>query len=248
MAARQLRLEVEPTAPRTGGSRLEVLASTESRTGTAGIGWRLTGSIGEFPPIARARLRVGSRIAAELLAVDGGLREAARHGATDVRIRTDDPALPGVVSRAGPKRFRRALRAAGRLAATLAQFRSIEFEVDPEHDPELLHAVGEALDEGLHRVAEREEHRAHAIEQIRERAHAVLLELRDGRWIANGRYAVSLDPFECDCPAWRRRWARVPLAGRRAERLPCKHLVALAARSGLVVPDDLAELARSALR
>ena len=248
MAAHQLRLEDGPGAPAAGACRLEVMATTEVRTGAAGVGWRITGALGAFPPCARSRLRVGSRIAAELVAVDGGLREAARRGATDVRIRTDDPALPGIVEGVGPKRFRRALRAAGRLAATRRRFRSVEFEVGSAHDPELAHAVGEALDEGLHRVAEREEHRAHAIEQIRERARDVRLERRDSRWIANDRYAVSLDPFDCECPAWRRRWARVPLAGRRAERLPCKHLVALAARSGLVVPVDLAELARSAPR
>jgi SWIM zinc finger len=128
----------------------------------------------------------------------------------------------------------------------LGRFDSVRFQTRPTTDPELLHTVGEALDAGLHAAAERQEHRVHVMERILARARDVQLEERGGGWVANGRYRVGLDPMSCECPAWSARWAKAPIAGRRAQRLPCKHLVALALRQGVSVPADLALLARRA--
>jgi hypothetical protein len=84
------------------------------------------------------------------------------------------------------------------------------------------------------------------MEEIVRRARSVQLQLTETGWVANGRYHVQLAPMRCECPAWTARWAKAPIGARRALRLPCKHLVALALHEGITVPADLAELARRA--
>ena len=126
------------------------------------------------------------------------------------------------------------------------QFEWLRVEPSVSEDHELNLAVARALDAGLHRAAEREELREQALERVMERAKDVRLEERDGRWIANGRYRVQLNPMQCECPAWTARWARTPLPGRRARRLPCKHIMALALRRGITVPSQLMAMARKA--
>jgi len=235
------------TRPSEAGSAwLEVDAALEETTKAAGVAWRLTtpDSVG---PVRRLTRRHGrTRIASEIVGLRAALAEAARRGCRAVTVRSPDPALAAVVRGEGGARFHRAADAARRLAPLLAAFDRVTFDPPSPPDPELAHAVAEALDVGLHRAAEREEHRALVMERIVERARQVQLDEKDGTWIANGRYRVSLDPLRCDCPAWGARWARVPIPGRRAERLPCKHLVALALRRGIEVPADLALLARKA--
>jgi hypothetical protein len=128
----------------------------------------------------------------------------------------------------------------------LERFSSVQYESEFARDPELAHVVAEALDAGLHAAAEKEEHRVWVMERIVERAREVVLERTETGWVANGRYRVQLDPMRCDCPAWAARWARAPIGARRAQRLPCKHIVALAMHEGITVPADLAEMARKA--
>jgi hypothetical protein len=84
------------------------------------------------------------------------------------------------------------------------------------------------------------------MERIVARARDVRLRRTDSGWLANDRYRVQLDPMRCECPAWTARWTNAPLGARRAQRLPCKHLVALAIQEGISVPADLAQLARRA--
>lgn len=225
---------------------LEVFARLERRSHSAGVAWRLIVS-GVAGPVRSATLRRSqSLLAAELVAVRNGLRQASRERSRTLTVWVPDPRLVGVLRGETRRTFRRARAAASRLVADLQPFESVRWESPPTSEPELVHAADEALDAGLHAVAAREEHRVWVMERIIERARSVeLVHLEDG-WVANGRYRVQLDPMRCECPAWTARWARAPIGGRRAERLPCKHLVALALREGITVPADLARLARSA--
>lgn len=232
--------------PEPGTVRLEIDAEVETTTHTAGIGWRIRTSTDIGPVRALARHRVGSRVAAELDALRRGVREVRDAAGATLEIRTMDRSVPGLFAETGVPRFPRARRAAERISPALGRFARVRFVPISAIDPELRHAVGEALDAGLHRVAENEAHRAHVVERILARSRSVDLTERSGVWIANGRYRVRLDPPACDCPAWSARWARVPLPGRRAQRLPCKHLVALVVRLGTAVPAELAALARRA--
>jgi hypothetical protein len=226
--------------------RLEVAALIEGRTRIAGIGWRLT--TGETAGLVRAftRRRGGTRIASEFEAIRRGLAEAVRGGCRGLVLRVPDPRAVALLRGETSSRFRRAEAMAARLRPLLSRFPSLRFESSFKADPELAHAVGEALDSGLHAAAEREEHRVMIMERILERAKDVRLERTDTGWVANGRYHVQLDPMRCECPAWTARWARTPIAGRRAQRLPCKHIVALALHEGITVPADLAQMARRA--
>jgi hypothetical protein len=226
--------------------RLEVAALLEARTHAAGIGWRL-GTAGRAGPVrTETRRRGGTLISSELAAVRRGLNDAARRGCRALLVCVPDPRAVALMRGEHLPRFRRAEAAAARLKPILARFRAIRFQSDFVPDAELEHGVGEALDAGLHAAAEREEHRIFVMEHIVERAKGVTLERGSTGWVANGRYRVQLDPMRCECPAWTARWAGAPIGARRAQRLPCKHLVALALHEGITVPADLAEMARRA--
>lgn len=232
-------------APRREGCRLEVSALLESTTHVAGLGWRLTTEAGPGPVRTRTLYRGRTRIFSELTALRYGLREAVAVCPV-LEVRLPDPRAVALLSGGSHPHFARAESSVAGLRPLLSRFRSVRFESLFEPDPELRHAVGEALDTGLHEAAERQENRALVMERIIERAKEVVLERDATGWVANGRYRVSLDPLRCECPAWTTRWSRAPIAGKRAQRLPCKHLVALAMHEGISVPADLAALARRA--
>jgi SWIM zinc finger len=225
---------------------IEVAALVEQRTHAAGVGWRVTVAGRREAAEARTLRRAGTRMAAELTALRGGLRRAAPFPAAALRLRIADPRTAALLEGRGAGRYQRAQVAAERLAPLLRRFSSVRFEVKFEPDRELAHLVAEALDAGLHAAAEREEHRVWVMERILERARQVRLERTESGWVANDRYHVQLDPMRCGCPAWAARWAKTPIGARRAQRLPCKHLVALALHEGITVPADLAQLARRA--
>ncbi len=229
-----------------GAARLEIAALVEVGTGVAGVGWRLSTVDGTETLRTETHRRRTRRLLAELSTLQDGLGEAARRGCRRLVIRVPDPAILALLGPAPPARWPRLLPIAQSIRATLSGFDGHRVEVASPRDPELWHAVGEALDVGLHAAAEREELRVRALERIWERARSVRLEEHGGAWTANGRYRVELEPMRCECPAWTRRWSRAPIAGRRAQRLPCKHLVALALRQGRAVPRDLLEGARRA--
>jgi len=243
----QRRLEPVTEIPRPPEEcRLEVAAVVERRTHTAGVGWRVT-SLGH-PALTQGRTlhRAGTLISAELAAVREGLRAAAHTGCRTILVRVADRRAVALLRGERPGRMRRAEAKAERLKPLLRRFASVRFESEFIADSELAHAVGEALDAGLHAAASREEHRLWAMEQIVERARSVRLSRSNSGWVANDRYRVQLNPMRCECPAWTARWANVPIGARRAQRLPCKHLVALAFHEGITVPADLAKLARGA--
>jgi hypothetical protein len=218
----------------------------EGSTHISGIGWRLTAPFGPYPLRTETRRYGRTLVYSELAAVRLGLAEAAGLHCERLLVRTPNSLVERLLRGESPPRYRRAASVAARVKPEFGKFTSVRLETRPTTDPELLHAVGEALDAGLHAAAEREEHRVAVMERIVARARDVQLEERDGAWVANGRYRVQLDPMSCECPAWSARWAKAPIAGRRAQRLPCKHLVALALREGVSVPADLAQLARRA--
>jgi hypothetical protein len=218
----------------------------EGATHISGIGWRLTAPFGPYPVRSRT-LRYGRTLVySELAAVRLGMAEAAELRCERLLVRCPSSQVEHLLRGDSLPRYRRASAAAARLRPWLGKFDSVRLETRPTTDPELLHVVGEALDAGLHASAERQQHRVLLMERILERAKDVDLKQRNGTWIANGRYHVRLEPMSCECPAWTARWAKAPIAGRRALRLPCKHIVALALREGVSVPADLARLARRA--
>jgi hypothetical protein len=89
---------------------------------------------------------------------------------------------------------------------------------------------------------------ARRAQRLRQRAEAsklVGLVCIQDRWIAAGQFPVSLDPMSCECPDWSARWARVPIEGRRKNRVPCKHIIRLGQELGIPV-DRLDALAKFA--
>ncbi len=226
--------------------RLDAAATFEGTTRVAAIGWRIVPPEGE-PAIGAKALRSGrSLVFAELQAVSAGLREARRLGARRLVISIPGALAARLLGGGSPGRARRAGRAANRVRALFSDFAEVRVARLRGVDPELARQIGEALDVALHAAAERADRRSQIMEQVLARAKEVRLERMEDGWIANGRYRVSLDPLGCECPAWTRRWSGAPIAGRRAQRLLCKHLVALAVSQGIRTPEELAELARRA--
>ncbi|HYA70128.1 MAG TPA: SWIM zinc finger family protein [Thermoplasmata archaeon] len=243
----QRLLEPLPRPPSKGPEcRLEIAALLEKRTHTSGIGWRITVQGHAESPHTRTLQRADTLLRAELTAVREGVRGATRWRGANLELRVPDRRVAGLIEGTGPSRFSRGRAAAERVRPLLAGFASVHVVVDFLPDPDLRSAVAEALDAGLVAAAVREQHRVWAMEQIVARARDVQLERTDAGWIANGRYHVQLEPMRCECPAWTARWAKAPIGARRASRLPCKHLVALARHEGITVPADLAQLARRA--
>lgn len=226
--------------------RLQVVALFEATLHISGIGWRLTTPTGAQPIRTETRRFGRTLLFSELAALRHGLEEARANRCERLTVELPNPLLVSLLQGVPHPKLRRAELAVRQVRPLLDRFSSVRWETERPIDPELSHEVGEALDAGLHAAAERAEHRAEVMEQIIERSKVVRLEFRGGGWVANGRYRVQLDPIRCECPAWNVRWARIPLPGRRAQRLPCKHLVALAIRQGLTVPADLARLAQRA--
>lgn len=237
---------LEPGRTNRGECRLEVAARLEKRTHAAGIGWRIVREGQPEAPEARTLRRASTLIGAELTALREGLRRAGRERCRVLRVFVPDSRVTALLEGSNVDRFPRARVAAESLGPLLSGFSSVRFVSEFEPDPDLGHVVAEALDAGLHAAAAREEHRVWVMERIVERAQSVRLRHTDSGWVANERYHVQLEPMRCDCPAWLARWAKAPIGARRAQRLPCKHLVALALHEGITVPADLAELARRA--
>lgn len=225
---------------------LAIDALFETRTGAGGFGWRLSTPGARGPVRSRTRRHGHSLLELELLALRHGLEEATRAGCTRLTVRVPHARIVPLVLGPIPARYRRAGRVALGLAPCLSRFNSLAVEVRARPDEALHRAVGDALDAGLSAAREEDERRRGAMERVLARARSVVLRQEVDGWVANGRYRVRLEPLGCECPAWSLHWARVPIAGRRAVRLPCKHLVALAMRAGITVPEELAGLARRA--
>jgi len=183
---------------------------------------------------------------AELTAARDGIRDAVKAGCRVLLVNLPDPRLVALLGGGPSRRLPRVQATVERMKARFGSFASVRFDARFAPDPTLAHAVGEALDAGLRAAVLREEHRVDAMERVIARARGVKLRWTDSGWVANDRYHVQFNPMHCECPAWAVRWANAPLGARRAQRLPCKHLVALALHEGFSVPADLAELARRA--
>lgn len=226
---------------------LSLVVEFESTLRAAGIAWRLSAPGARGPVASRSRRRGHSRLRAELVALRlAGPAIVAAHP-RGIVVRTEDPRLVGLLGGSGLRVDRGTRVEAARAAELLARVGGYRLErVRSLDDPELLRAAREALDGAIHLATERREARATVLEEVVVRSATVHLEPREGGWVANGRYRVRLDPPSCDCPAWGQRWRGVPLAGRRAARLPCKHLVALAVRTGRGTVPELEELGRRA--
>ena len=240
-------LEAEASLPSAPEGLLEVAAVLEGTTHVSGIAWRLSAP-GSAAAHGSATHRHGhTLVSSELAAVGAGLREALRKGYRRLRVQVPGSLGARLLSGETGPRYRRAASAARRLAPLIQQFESVRFEPVAAEPSELRRAAEDALDAGLRDVADREEERLRRLEETIVRARTVRLEREASGWIANGRYHVRLDPMHCDCPAWSARWARVSLAAKRAQRLPCKHLAALAIQEGIGVPRELEAMARRAV-
>ncbi len=76
------------------------------------------------------------------------------------------------------------------------------------------------------------------VEESIRKSKNILIEEINGIFYANSskndgkKYFVTLNPPNCECDAWNKKWEQVPEAGRKVRRLPCKHICALASSLG----------------
>jgi hypothetical protein len=107
-------------------------------------------------------------------------------------------------------------------------------------------AARSAADKRRVKILEAKSRRLEILRKLMEVASDVTLLEAPGGWIANGVFLVTISPASCTCPAWFVRWANVPLPGKRAQRNPCKHIVAAAVREGFTDPAAVLALAKHA--
>ncbi len=224
---------------------MRVRAIFEATTGSAALGWRVRQGVVWRSPDVRSSRRGGKPAVGGTPGAPRRTRADAPIRVRSVTIETSDRRLAGALS----GRLRRLARptarglqqARGELSALSAWTSSI---VPARRKSALARRVREALNLVLREAEGDRARRIALLSRIIVRALPVGLEERNGEVIASGRYRTRLDPVGCECPAWRRRLASVSLAGRRAHRLPCKHLVALPRPEGVVPADELLGLAR----
>jgi SWIM zinc finger len=233
-----------PTAPEPAVIR--VYALLETSTGAGAWGTRILTPSTVHAVVAGHRRFGRSRRRLEQLALERAFEDVAAMGVREVTVEIADPranAWLAQLETGGPS----GAPGMERLRALVAPFvRLTVHDLPALDDPALLGTVERMLEQELHGATRTRTRRTRSIESILASARAVALEPTATGFLANGRYTVTLDPPECSCPSWRRRWAGVPLAGRRAARLPCKHLAAAAVRAGRGTPRELEQLVRRA--
>lgn len=212
-----------------------------------GAAWQLV--IGGIEaPVRVSKRRYGKGpVFAEMTAVGLGLMEAQSKGINRLVLKTDSQwcaqALLGLVRPQLHYMIRvctPALDAAGKfsaLAVVHTRTRNIKH-----------------VDHAARRAARAESARVKGVQDQREararaalvRARGVTLGREEGEYVADAYAHVRLDPPNCTCKGWTLRWAGVPLEGKRARRIPCKHLTAVALAEGIDDPSALLELSRRA--
>ena len=203
------------------------------KKGAAGLGVTITWRGKQYTPKKVPRRAVGP-VHAELLAVERGLREARRLGSSRVLVRSDSKwavDFSNLDKFAEKPHIRKALDGVWEAAQ---EFEECVIEWIPREENRSSDQVSKiARKEAERREAERLERKRAGIAEAMGRAQSVEVKRDNGHWFARDAsrgqwFEVNLDNMVCGCYWYSRRWSRVPLAGRKKNMVPCKHMAAVA--------------------
>lgn len=195
----------------------------------------------EYEPIDLSR-KANGPVHAELLAIYYALNEIKKKKTekTKVRILTDSRyALNFVRGLWTPSRKY--------IVDTLEKIKKIEKEISAKIEYIHVNAkINRRVDRRAKKarkkkeeeIQKRIEKRVMQVEECLRKSESIKIEEINGTFYTHSskndgtKYRVSLKPPSCECPAWNEKWKHVPEPGRRARRLPCKHICALASYLG----------------
>lgn len=206
------------------------------KKGAAGFCVELALANGRNRTFKKRRTTVNGPIQAEILTLVYALKEAERLGCRSIVLRTDcisairliAGALDLEVWDAWTPRKPHIVEAVDAAISCLDDF---EYAVLEHVRTKRIRRVDREAGRQRRRAEKEKKAKEKDVEDrlklICERAGSVKLEKSNNAYLANGKYIVRLDPPSCSCPQWTTKWKKVPREGKRARRLPCKHLVAL---------------------
>ncbi len=233
--------------PEEYDSVLETDASFLPVDGVEGQAWRLTVNGREYKIKSKSRRHGKGPVVAEMKAVIDGMKEAAQRGARCLIVKTDNRWCAHVLVSLWKPKKDHTVPVAKQAMSLMDQFKTVAIIHTRTKNIRRVDRRARRAAEARQADVERKiSERLDKLQEIIQRAASVRLERMKGGWRANGRFNVSIYPPSCACQQWSLRWKNVPLAGKRAQRLPCKHIVAAAMNVGIQDPKTLLALARKA--
>jgi ribonuclease HI len=213
-----------------------------------GQAWRLTVQGEGLKIRTKARQHGKGPVVAEMRAIVDGLREAASHGVDSVIVKTDNRWCAHVLVGLWKPELPRTTSVANEAVELLTAFGAVAvIHTRTKTMRRIDRAARSAADNRRRELRQSATDRLHAVGETMSRAEKVKLHRATVGWTANGYFDVTVRPPSCTCPDWSLRWKGVPLAGKRARRNPCKHMVAAARAEGITRPEEILRLARSAV-
>jgi ribonuclease HI len=174
----------------------------------------------------------------ELMAVERGLREALKRGATKVLVRSDSKWSMEVLNWVTYASKPHILKILNPIWALEEQFAECTYEWIPrEQNRQSDLASKKARRMAQEREAARRAEKAALVAKALVRAANVQVGQKGGRWFVweGGGIVLEVDlpNMTCGCYWYTERWANVNLAGRRKNMIPCKHMAAVAQATGV---------------
>ncbi|MFQ6059904.1 MAG: SWIM zinc finger family protein [Thermoplasmata archaeon] len=180
-------------------------------------------------------------------AIIDGLKEAKQKGSRYLLIKTDNRWCAHILVGLWRARKPHTIPVANEAIELVQGFEGVAVILTPTKSiREVDIAAGDAARAKRVEAEAVKKKRIEDLKAAMERASNVRLEETEEGWLANGRFVVTVDPPSCTCQWWSLRWKDVPLAGKRAHRLPCKHIIAAARKEGIAEPEDLIALSQRA--
>jgi ribonuclease HI len=204
--------------------------------GSAGLGitisWRGREAVIEVPR------RGISAPQTELMAIERGLREAFKRGATRVRVRSDSKWSIEILNWEKRTTKPHILKILNPIWTLEDQFIECAYEWIPrEQNRRSDLASKKARRKAQGREVARRAGKATLVAKALARAANVRVGQRGGRWFAweggGMGFEVDLPNMTCGCYWYTERWANVNLGGRRKNMIPCKHMAAVALATGV---------------
>lgn len=209
-----------------------VTCDASFKKGAAGLGVTITWRGKTYTSKEIPRRAIGP-VQAELFAIERGLREARKLGASRVLVRSDSKYavdFSNLEKFAERPHIRKALD--GVWGAT-GEFDECEIEWIPrEENRSSDQASKSARKAAEKRELERQEKRLDRINAAMDRAKSIEVRYESGRWAAREKsggpwFQVDLDDMSCECYHYTEKWSDKSLAARRKHMIPCKHMAAV---------------------
>ncbi|MHB8351102.1 MAG: reverse transcriptase-like protein [Thermoplasmata archaeon] len=213
-----------------------------------GLAWQITVR-GESRPIRTLASRTGKGPNyAEMAAVGRGIEEARRLGIRRLLVRTDNQFSAKVLLEIEKPSAAYMVEVCTPVLEAARTFEALAvIHTRTKNIKELDRAARRVAQSEAACVSESDQRRIDKVAAKMREATSVSLERDEQGYIADGYIRVVLAPPSCTCRGWTLRWRGVPLEGKRAQRLPCIHLISVAMHEGKTNPAEIAYMGRLAV-